>query len=128
ATDGSRRPTAAQEEQVGAPIQLDHDDRWDLDIMLESDHAALSASTSRAGDVEDGALATAAGNDERLEWFELLIAVVDRVLEILDAPLVDVRLDQVVVHFVEIGRRQQRADTKEIPLDGDQNFVDAGHR
>ena len=78
--------------------------------------------------MERGAFAAPAGDDEGFEGLELPLALVDGVLETFDALLVDVRLGEVVVHFLEVGRRQQRADAEQVALDGHQHLVDAGHR
>src|SRR5438105_13870890 len=42
--------------------------------------------------------------------------------------LVDVRLGQMAVHLVEIGRRQQGANAEQVPLDWNEYFVNARHR
>jgi len=80
--------------------------------MLESDHSALGASANRAGNVEDRTFAATPRDDECLKGLELLLALVDGVLEVPDAPFINVRLGQMVVHFVEIRRGQQRADAE----------------
>src|SRR5690349_5408437 len=82
------------EEQVGQAIEVDHHQRRDLDLPLETDHPSLGAATDGAGDVEHRTLAAAARDDERLEGLELLVALVDGVLEGLDPALVDVRLGE----------------------------------
>src|SRR5204863_795421 len=122
------RDTREHEKKVGKAVEIDHHQRWDLDLPLKPDHAPLGASTNRAGDVEHGPLTTPAGNNERPQWLELLIALVDGVLETLDALVVDVRLGEVAVHFLQVGGRQERADAEKIALDGDEDLIDAGHR
>src|SRR5437868_796358 len=95
--------------------------------MLESDHSALGASANRAGNVEDRTFAATPRDDECLKGLELLLALVDGVLEVPDAPFINTRLGQMVVHFVEIWRGQKGADAEKIALDRDEHFVDAGH-
>ena len=95
--------------------------------MLESDHTPLSPATNRAGHVQDGSFTAPARNDERLERLELPLAFIDGVLEGRDAPLVDVRLGEVVVHLLQIRGCQQRTNAEKVALDRDENFIDAGH-
>jgi len=116
------------EQQIGEPVQVyDHDLR-NLYIPLEADHPTFGAPADRTCDVEHRALLAAAGNDEGLERLEVPIAVVDGVLELTNAPVVDIRLLEVSVHFVEIRRREQRADAKKIALHRNQDLIDPWKR
>jgi len=92
------------------------------------DDPTLGAAANGAGDMKNGALLTSAGNDEGLQRLQLLVALIDGVLQCFYPPIVDVRLGEMVVHFVEIGRGEESANTEEIALDGDENFIDSGER
>src|SRR5688500_9409252 len=69
----------------------------------------------------------AALHDERAQGFELRVTVVDRLLQLANAPLVDARLLQLALHFVAIGGRQQGADGEQIALQGHEDLIDARH-
>src|SRR6478672_12639805 len=62
------------EEQVGEAIEVDHHQRRDLDLALETDNPSLGAATDGAGDVEHRAFAASARDDECPEGLELLVA------------------------------------------------------
>jgi hypothetical protein len=75
--------------------------------------------------VKRGAFAAATRNDEGAKWLELALAFVNRVLQLADSFLVNARLGEVIVHFLEIRRCQEGADRKEIALDRHEDFIDA---
>src|SRR3954468_6843706 len=85
----------------------------------------LRSPANGSSDVEHGSFAAASRNDESLQGLELLLAVVDCVLQVRDPAVVDICLRQMPVHFLEVGRRQQGADTEKVALERDQHFVDA---
>src|SRR5437867_10909655 len=76
--------------------------------------------------MEDRSFAAPARDDERFKWLQLLFAVIDRVLQIPDSSLIDVRLGQMPLHLLEVRSGEKRADDEEIALHGHQYFVDAG--
>src|SRR3982751_5704278 len=79
------RHTREHEKEIREAVQVDHNERRNLYLALEVHPPPLGPAAHRAGDVEHGTLATSAGNDERSQRLELLFAVVDRVLQVLDA-------------------------------------------
>jgi hypothetical protein len=126
---GSRadvRHTREHKEKIGETVEIDDDKSRDLYLLLEVDHSPLRAAANCPGDVEGGTLPAAAGNDERLERLELPFALVDGVLESLDATPVDVSLGEVAVHLLQIRSSEERPDAEEIALHGDEDLVDAG--
>jgi hypothetical protein len=122
------RDTREHEEEIGEPVEIDDYDLRNLHLPLQVNDPALRSPAHGSGDVEGGSLPAASRNDEGLEGLQLLLAVVDGVLEVPDAAIIDVRLREVAVHFLEIGGREQRADAEEVALHGDQDLVDPRHR
>ena len=53
--------------------------------------------------------------------------VVDRLLELRDAALVDARLLEMLRHLLAVGGGEQRADGEQVALHGDEHLVDARH-
>jgi hypothetical protein len=66
--------------------------------------------------------------DERAQWLQLGVSVIDCSFELTDARIVDPRLLEVLPHLVPVGRCQQRADREQIALNRYEHFVDARHR
>src|SRR6266566_3025256 len=122
------RDTREHEEKVGQAVEIDDHKRWNLHLALQPYDSPLGSAADRAGDMEDSAFAAATGKDESLERLELPLAVIDRVLEVLDSTLVDVRLAQLAVHLLEIRCGQKSADAEEIALHWNQDLVDARQR
>jgi hypothetical protein len=121
------RHTREHEKKIGEPIEVNDDQCRNLDLPLKADHSSLSATANCPRYVKNGALSTSARNDEGLERLQLLLAFVDRVLEVPNPPLVDVSLGQVAVHFLEVGSGEQSTDAEEIALHRDENLIDARH-
>src|SRR5512143_1700415 len=114
------RDAREDEEQIGEAIQVDDDELRDVDLAAQMHDASFGAPTDRASDVEGRGLRRPARNDERLERLELLLAVVDRALELCDALVVDARLLELLAHLVRMRCRQQRADGEQVALNRDE--------
>ena len=80
------------EEEIGEPVEVDDHDLRHLVRALQADDRPLGAAADRARDVQGGGLRGAAGEDERLERLEFLLAVVDRLLELRDPLVGEARL------------------------------------
>jgi hypothetical protein len=122
------RDTREHEEEVGEPVEIDDDELGNLHVVLEVHDPALGAPAHGPGNVKRRTFAAAPGNDEGLERLKLLFAVIDGALELFYAAVVDARLREVIVHFLEVGCREQRADAEQIALHWNEDFVDARHR
>src|SRR5581483_10980099 len=79
-------------------------------------------------DVQRGRLLRAARNDERAQRLQLRISRIDGALELRDAGVVDARFLEMLAHLLAVGGREQRADGKEVALDGHEYLVDPRHR
>jgi len=115
------------EKQIGEPVEIHDDDGWYLDLALEMDHAAFGAPTNCARDMKNRCLEAPSGKDEGSQRLELPVALVDRVLELANAIVINARLGEVLLHFLTVGSREQRADAEEIALDRNEHFVYARH-
>src|SRR6185437_13662836 len=88
------------EEQVGEPVEVDDDELGDLGLGLQLDDPTFGAAADGTCDVQRRCFGRAAGHDERAQRLELGVAVVDRVLEVRDASVVDPRLVDMLAHLV----------------------------
>src|ERR1700694_3521180 len=71
------RHAREHEQEIGQAIEVNDDQRWNLDVSLKRHHPSLSAAANCPRHVKDGALTTSAGNDEGLERLQLLLALID---------------------------------------------------
>ncbi len=102
-------------------------------LARESNDASLGAPADGACDVQRRRLRSATRHDERFERLELIVAAVDGALELRNPRMIDARFLEVLVHFLEIGRREQRADREQIVLNRREDIIDprqwlGGHR
>jgi len=96
--------------------------------MLEAHDVTFGASAHRARHMQRGGLRRPARQDEGAERLQLGLGVVDGLLELRDAALVDPRLLEMLRHLIAVGGGEQRTDREQIALHGHEHLVDARHQ
>jgi hypothetical protein len=121
------REPRQSEEQIGESVEIDHRELRQLDAVLKSYHVPFGAPADGARDVQRSGLRRATGNDERAQWLELRLGVVDRLLELRDALVVDAGPLEMLRHLLAVRSGEQRTDGKQVALHGDEHLIDARH-
>src|SRR5688500_5888120 len=116
------------EGKIRQAIEVDNHDLRDLHLPLQADHSTLSAPAYGAGDMKCRGFLRSAGQDERLQCFQLAIARIDRMLELRDPIVTDARFGEVLLHLFLIRSSEQSADAEQITLNRNEHFVYLRHR
>src|SRR5512141_2512785 len=69
----------------------------------------------------------APGENECLEWLEVAVARINRVLQLGDAIVADARFCQMLLHFFGIGRCEKCSDAEKVALDWNEYLVHLRH-
>src|SRR6266545_1450150 len=117
-------PPAEHEEEIAQPVEVAQRPLRDRLHARERQQVALGTPAHRAGLVQEAVHAAAAGQDERLEGFEVLLTFIHDVLELRHFALA--HPEHTVIDGV--GRRGQlAAEVEELVLDLLQDAVEPAH-
>jgi hypothetical protein len=114
------------EQKIGETVEVPDYQFGNVGVPTQRDHASLGAPAHRAGEVEGSGLRRAPGKDETPQRIELARTIIDRPFELTNPGVVDLRLLQLLRHFLPVGRGEERANAEQVPLDPDDQLIDAG--
>jgi hypothetical protein len=122
------RQAREREQQIGQPVEVDHEPAGHRRLMRQVDHAPLGPAADGAREMERRRLGRARGQHDGLERRQLLVGLIHDPLELGHAIGRQVGLLQRLGDLVGVRRRELAADGEQVALHRLEQRVEVGRR